>query len=444
MKMNIHKYTVGLLFLLLFPQILPAQVQDSLSLTGAIQIALEKNYDIRLIKGDQQIAALRNRWGTAGRYPTISFSANSLNQRNNNEQDDYTQNTLSGGVALNWVLFNGFTVNISKARLGDLEQLSAGNTAVVVEGTIQSIILGYYRVLLARRQLDVLKSVMKLSEDRYNYEKTKQEIGSSVTFDVLQAQNAYLVDKANYMSQEVAYRSALRDLNYLMGVEAQKTWNLTDKFEPDTKAYQLGDLEEKMLSDNKTLKNQFLNQSLLEREVALAKAGYFPRLSLSSGIDGNHNRRNYDAQGESTSNSWSYYGNLTLSYNLYNGGVRHRALQIAKINQDLGQIDVESLKHSLVNQLLNLYEYYNVRNELMTVANEALDAAKLNMQIAGEKFRNGAINSFNYRDVQLIYANAALSQLQAVYNLIESDVSLMRITGGIISEYGETEGAQSN
>jgi outer membrane protein len=442
MKMNIQKYAFGLLFLLLIPQILPAQ--DALSLTGAIQIALDKNYDIRLIKGDQQIAELRNRWGTAGRYPTVSFSGNSMNQRNNNEQDDYTQNNLSGGVSLNWILFNGFAVNISKARLGNLEELSAGNTAVVVEGTLQSVILGYYKVLLARKQLDVLESVMKLSEDRYNYEKTKQEIGSSVTFDVLQAQNAFLVDKANYMSQQVAYRSAVRDLNYLMGVEAQKTWKLTDKFEPDTKAYQLGDLEEKMLSENSTLKNQFLNQSLLEHEVALARAGYYPKLSLSSGIDGTHNRMNYDAQGERTSNSWSYYGNLTLSYNLYNGGVRHRALQIAEINQDLGQIDVESLKHRLVNQLLNLYEYYNVRNELMTVADEALDAARLNMQIAGEKFRNGAINSFNYRDVQLIYANAALRQLQAIYNLIESNVSLMRITGGIISEYGKAADNQSN
>ncbi len=433
---------VVLLIMLLLPQLLPAQ--DSLSLTSAIQIALEKNYDIRLVKGDQQIAALRNRWGTAGRYPTVSLSANSINKKDNNEQDDYTQNMLSGGVSLNWVLFNGFTVNISKARLGDLEQLSAGNTAVVVEGTIQSVILGYYRVLLARNQLNVLKSVMQLSEDRYTYEKTKQEIGSSVTFDVLQAQNAYLVDKANYMSQEVAYRSALRDLNYLMGLEAQKSWELTDEFEPATKAYKLGDLEEKMVSDNSTLKNQFLNQRLLEHEVSFSKAGYFPKLSLNSGIEGTHNRMNYNTRGEVTSDSWNYYGNLTLSYNLYSGGVRHRALQIAKINQDLGQIDIESLKHTLENQLLNLYEYYNVRNELMIVANEALDAAKLNMQIAGEKFRNGAINSFNYRDVQLIYANAALRQLQAIYNLIESNVSLMRITGGIISEYDESEGTQAN
>ena len=442
MKISIQKYIVLLLVSLSIPQMLSAQ--DSLSLVKAIQIALEKNYDIRVIKGDQQIAALRNRWGTAGRYPSISFSANSINNRNNNEQDDYTQNTLTGGVSLSWVLFNGFTVNISKARLGDLEQLSAGNTAIVVEGTIQSVILGYYRVLLAREQLGVLKSVRQLSEDRYNYEKAKQQIGSSVTFDVLQAQNAYLVDKANYMSQEVAYRSALRDLNYLMGVEAQQSWNLTDKFAPGNNVYQLSDLEDKMLSDNSTLKNQFLNQNLLEREVALAQAGYFPKLSLSSGIDGTYNRMNYDTQGEITSNSWSYYGNLTLSYNLYSGGVRHRALQIAKINQDLGQIDIESLKHSLVNQLLNLYEYYNVRNELMTVANEALGAAKLNMQIAGEKFRSGAINSFNYRDVQLIYANAALSQLQAIYNLIESNVSLMRITGGIISEYDESTDSQTN
>ena len=45
------------------------------------------------------------------------------------------------------------------------------------------------------------------------------------------------------------------------------------------------------------------------------------------------------------------------------------------------------------------------------------------------------INSFNYRDVQLLFLNAAFGKLQATYDLIDTHSELMRLTGSIISEY---------
>jgi len=49
-----------------------------------------------------------------------------------------------------------------------------------------------------------------------------------------------------------------------------------------------------------------------------------------------------------------------------------------------------------------------------------------------EKYRSGVINSFNFRDVQLIYLSAALRRLQSIYNLIDSKTQLTRITGGFL------------
>jgi outer membrane protein TolC len=56
------------------------------------------------------------------------------------------------------------------------------------------------------------------------------------------------------------------------------------------------------------------------------------------------------------------------------------------------------------------------------------------MRIADEKFRTGAITSFEYRDIQLIYLNSALRRLEAIYNLIGSRTSLTRLTGGFLME----------
>lgn len=93
------------------------------------------------------------------------------------------------------------------------------------------------------------------------------------------------------------------------------------------------------------------------------------------------------------------------------------------------------MQHVLTNQLANLYEFYLVQKELLAVARENLEAAKLNLQISQEKFDAGAINSFNFRDVQSIYLNAAQGELVAVYAFIDAHTSLLRLAGVIVQEY---------
>ncbi len=409
--------------------------QEKLSLENAITKALENNYDMVITRQTQQIAELNNNWGTAGRYPYIGLTLGSDNTINNNETEDFAQNRFSAGVNLNWTIFDGLSVRINKQRFEELESLSKHNTAIMVEGTIQSVVLAYYSILLEKESLEVLQELMSLSQDRYRQVEERKDFGSAVTFDVLQAQNAYLTDKTNYLSQEVAYKNALRDLNFLMGVKEFEKYELTEGFEAKPADYVLADLHQQLKSNNKALKNQYINQNLLENAVAAAKSSYYPSVNLVAGGGVNRTRMDFDVRGESWENSSNLYGNLTLSYNLFSGGNRKRALQIAKIEQESGTVGLEQMHHDLGNKLNNLYEFYLVRKELLNVAEENLEAAKLNLQIASEKYEAGSINSFNFRDVQLIYLNAAQQQLQAIYNFIDTHTSLLRMTGTIIQQY---------
>lgn len=70
----------------------------------------------------------------------------------------------------------------------------------------------------------------------------------------------------------------------------------------------------------------------------------------------------------------------------------------------------------------------------MKLADERLNVAKINLEISEEKLITGAINSFKFRNVQLSYQNAALNRLNAVYNLINTKTSILRITGGIFNK----------
>jgi outer membrane protein TolC len=412
-----------------------AQAQTPLSLTDAISVALENNYGIIVAKGNQQVAEIQNNWGTAGRYPYINLSLGDDNSMNFNETENYNTNRFSGNANVSWTLFDGFSVRINKTRLEEFENLSKNNTAIMVESTIQSVILAYYDVLLQKEKLATFQEVLTLSEDRYKQMEDRKAYGAAVTYDVLQAQNAYLSDRAGYLLQEVAYKNSMRNLTYLMAVKNAVDYEVTGTFEAIPKDYTFADLEAQMLTNNKSLQNQFVNQRLLENAIAAAKSNYSPALDFRGGATATSSRRNFENKGTNWSNSANLYGNLTLSWNLYSGGNRKRAVQIAQIDKEMGQVKLADMQHSLTNSLAKLYEFYLVRKELLDIARENVKAAKLNLQISQQKFESGAINSFNFRDVQTFYLRASQAELEAIYYFIDAHTSMLRMTGAIIQEY---------
>jgi outer membrane protein len=409
--------------------------QQPLSLDDAIRLALENNYNMQIVRENQRIAEIQNHWGTAGRYPYINLSAGDENVLNLNENENSVTNRFYAGANIDWTLFDGYSVRINKQRFEELENLSKQNTSIMVEGTIQSVILAYYAVLLEKEKLEAYAEVMQLSEDRFRQAEERQRFGTFVTYDVLQAQNAYLTDRSGYLLQEVSWKNALRDLNYLMAEKENTSWELTSDFLAKPVDYELEELRIQLFENNKVLQNQYVNQRLLENAVAAAKSAFSPSLGFRGGVTGTALRNNYAEREESWNNSATFYGNFTLSFNLYSGGNRKRALQIAQIEEETGLVETDEIKHDLTNSLANLYEFYLVRKELLAVAEENLAAARMNLQISREKFDAGAINSFNFRDVQNIFLDASLRELEAIYNFIDTHTALLRMAGVIIQEY---------
>jgi len=385
---------------------------------------------------------LNNSWGTVGRFPSINLGLSSINRYDNTPEFDSTSfefnrtgqysNSLTPYLNLQWLLFDGLSVTMNKRKLEMLEEYSLGYSTIVVENTIQSIILGYYLALLEEERLKVLESVKALSGDRYNYEMMRKDLGSSVTFDVLQAKNSYLSDSTNYLLQQLRVKNAFLRLNLLLGEPPEVQFMLVDSFQVEIQVYNLDDLKNKMLADNRNLMNQYVNQEILKKDVKIAKSDMWPTLSMNAGADLSQGWYDWEKH-EKNTYLFDYYANFTLSFNLFNGGNTRRAIQSARISEKIGEIEIVQATQTLDNLLVNQFDLYSIRGQLLEVANLNLESAELNMQIATDKYRNGTINSFNYRDVQLIFLNASSNKLNAVYDLIDSQVELLRLTGGIIT-----------
>ncbi len=415
-----------------------AQEPQKLSLEDAVNTALENNYGIITIKKDQELAEINNTWGNAGALPHIRFVGSGSYSEGFDSENGYTSENLNATVELQQTLFRGFSVRIQKNRLEELERLSEGNVSLVIENTIFNVILSYYNILLLQERVEVARSSMELSKDRYQRAQKRKEMGSAKTYDVLQAKNAFLEDSSEYLSAQSSYNNAVRELNYLMAESMEQNYRFTSDFKPDTANFKLPVLKDKMLENNKTLRNQYINLELAKLDVKSAKSAYYPSLSLTASGGYTESETNYGTLGQAFDRNPDGYNasvGISLSYTIYNGNERKRALEAAKIETQISDIEKEQMIQELKNQLAQEYELYNVRKQLLNVGKENLEAAELNLKISREKYQNGTINSFNFRDVQQIHQNAAYHYQQAVFNVIQSYHTLLRLTGGIIEEY---------
>ena len=194
-------------------------------------------------------------------------------------------------------------------------------------------------------------------------------------------------------------------------------------------------IESTMLNDNKTLTNQFINQEILKKNISFAQKSLYPNLRFSGGADYTNSGIDYVGLDRTTSYSYDFYANFSLSFNLFNGGKTRRAIKNARIQEEIGQLGVDQMKQSLSNALETIFEMYSIRKQLLQVANLSLEKSKLNLELSSDRFKSGAIYSFNFRDIQLVYINAEFNRLEAVYNLLDANTEILRLSGSIISEY---------
>jgi outer membrane protein TolC len=451
----------------------PALAQDPLTLVEVIQLGLKNNFDISIQKSLVEIAKNNNAPGQAGRYPSINLLLNSTNSIVNRVPANpfavpgtSISNSIPGQLDIGWVLFNGFTVSINKDQLERLEKQSEGNASIVVQNSLQSIILSYSLVLLEKERVEVRRKLLDLSKTRYEQVKLKKEVGSAITFDVLQEESNFLTDSGNFVLQSLNYRNAVRNLNVLINERVDKTYSFPQPLKFNAPTFVYTDLESKMSSNNFTLKNQYLSQSILRGNTQLANAGLYPSFNVNLGASGSLDWLNAKFRPTDvgvpvkstvgyllddpaqpvistafapeartvTGNSYGGYANFSLRWTLFNGGQIKRSIENAKTRELIGQQTTDQLKLSLQRDLQIAFDLFEQRKQIVEITKTNQRATELNLSLAEERYRVGYINAIDLRLIQLNYLNATLANLEAVYNLIDVYTDLMSLTGSIIEQ----------
>jgi outer membrane protein TolC len=433
----LNKIIASSVLLLLFQTPALAQNGNLLTLEEAIQIGLENNYDIQLVRYSSEIAANNRSLGNAGFLPSVSLNAGMTERVEDSEsrfRGANPPNVVSGarsstrnyGASLSWTLFNGLQMFTTYEKLGELEAIGQIELQLQIEQTLSQIITAYINIIRISEQLKVLQNTIEVSRERVEIAETKLDVGSGSEYELLQARTDFNSDRAALLREQNNLTNAKIELNELLVLSADSDYEVLREI-PLNYALNYDDLFQAMESQNKELRIAKAGERIAMLEIKEIKGERFPELILSSGYG--YNRNELGSGFIEFSESEGFNVGLTARINLFNGFETNRRIQNAQINQKTRQLAVEAEQQRIVSDLLAFYRFYRNSLELIELEEENLENATETLDIALERFRLGTISALEFREAQRTFLAAESRLLNTRYEAKQAETNLLRISG---------------
>jgi outer membrane protein TolC len=414
------------------------QSQEILTLKEAIEIGLDKNFEIKISKNNQEIATTNAAIGNAGMLPTLTENINDNNSVTKstqtradgvtNELNNARNNNLNYGVNLNWTVFDGFRMFARYDQLKTLNLQSEAELQMVVLTKVSDIAETYYNIVQQQEQLNAIDTAIVISKQRYDLATNRYTIGRASKLEVLNAEVDWNTDKSNFAKQKELLLNSKTVLNQIIGRDVTTPFVTVAQFNFD-KTLVLADILNLSEKQNPQLKAQILNKEIAELELKQVKANRYPTINILSGYTISETQSSLGFLSQSSNKGFNY--GFTATLNLFDGFAQKRNEKIAKILIENSKIAIDQQEQNLKSAIITTYQSYLTNTELTEIEGKNEVIAKQNLDITLAKYKIGTLTTVEFRAAQLNYVNAKVRFSNSKYLAKLSEITLQALAGNL-------------
>jgi outer membrane protein len=416
--------------------------QKLLTLEEAIATALQYNYDIILSKNDSAVAALDYSYRNAIFLPRLNGNVGATWNKNNQKQDfangtkregDVKTNNLVANLTLNWTLFDGGKMFVTRDKAEELVRLGELGIKDQVINTVATIINTYYDIVRQKQQLRAIEEQMSISQTRVDLSQRRLDIGVGAKPDVLQSKVDLNAQKAAQLRQLTLIQQLKETLNQTMNVAQNSGYDVSDSI-PINSNISLGDIQNNIENTNTALQFLKKNIDIADLTVKERKAERFPIVSFNSAY--NFNRTNNDIALNPNlpifnRNRGFNYG-FTATIPILNNRNTHRLIRQAELNVQFQKLVFDNQK-SLINLgVYNAFQDYLLQKQALELEESNILLAKENVSIILETYRLGQATYLQLREAQKSLEDAYNRLIAARYNTKLAETELLRLKGDLV------------
>jgi len=419
-----------------------AHAQEKISLNQVIALALEKNFDVRLVQKNVETAETNQSFSKGAFLPLVNGTASKTWNSNdqelefaneaNNRSGEARSNNLNASVQATWTLFDGTRMFAAYERFGAVEEQSRLLLKDQMVNTISSIIINYYDVVRQKQQLQAIREQMSVSEERVKLAERKLQVGTGIKPELLQARVDYNAQRTQVLQQETLIQQLKQQLNALVGMQLPQVFEVADSIVIDTNLDYSQFLSQPETNYGvQAARSNLRISSLVLREN---RASYFPTLDLIGAYNYTRvdNTKLLNPFGPTFNLTQGFNYGLNLSIPILNGFNNRRLTQLARIDMQRQEIAYEQARTQVDVGLKNAALNYENAKQILAIEEENISLAKENVSIALETFKRGVSTFIELRTAQQSLEAAYNRLIAARYNTKLAETELLRLSGKLL------------
>lgn len=423
-----------LLFISLWPVAL--QAQDLLTAQDAVRIGIEKNFNIQILRNQELIAANNNTPGRAGMLPLVQSTGTTSYAINNTEQKFFNGETRGAkdasnisfrfGIEASWTAFDGFRMFVARDRLTALEQQSKTQTTAQLQNLAADVLSAYYNLVQLVRSTENLRYAVSLDRDLLELVQNKKRIGTATGLELLQSEARYTADSARLVQLENDIIRSRMAFNQLLNRPVETAFSVDTTLQ-SVLIPSVDELLARGLQSNPSVALTKIDRQLAALNRENIKGTFYPELAVTGTFNYNYQRNDVGFL-LSNRNLGPNVG-LTLRYTLYDGNLRTKDMENARIGEENASLREADLLRILEAQIRNNYADYEALRRLSDLEKLNLQVAEQQANLARELYRLGRTTNFEVREATLQEIQARDRLIQVLFRLKQTEIALLNLAG---------------
>ena len=418
--------------------------QKIVTVSEAIELALENNYGIKIISNTKKIAKNNASILNSGYLPTVTSSSGATFNKDNIEAEfangETTQlngaksSRYNASINLNYTLFDGLGRYYNYKRLKETYKLSELQARETIENTIAQLYAVYYNVAQVSETVEVLERTLTISKERIKRANYQFEYGQSNNLVVLNAKVDVNTDSINIIETRQQLQNTKRDLNVILNRDINNREFQVDTLVDFIPQLQIESFLEQSAYNNVSLLQAQSNIIISDYDIKVSKSGYLPTVGLTGSYGWNRNISAATAffPGSTTTTDGLSAG-INLSWDLFDGGQTSVAIQNAKINKENQQLQKKQIALQVERDIANALGNYENKLYIYRVQEENVLTNQDNFNRSEEQYRLGQISSIEFRQAQINLLDAKTSLNLAKYDAKLAELQLLQLTGQLLN-----------
>lgn len=423
-----------ILFLILFQ----LSVASDLTLKQCIDIALEKNPDLIILKNNYESSKSKVKESISGYMPQLSgtfsysrrvtplsTSFGSVSFPGLEDKFDVTTYTTGLSLQQNIWDFGRTSSVVSRAKIN--EEFSLLNFEKKKTEIIFQVKKNYYNLLQAKAMEQINVITLKEIENLLEEVREKKKQGLATYVDVLNAESEYVKFKAEIKKTKHQIDLATITLVNILG-ESETSKPIAEEKFPSPEEFPLGfknfdECKNRAIVSRLEFKEIELQEKLANANVSGVYSEWLPAISGSAVYDLTDNYF-FPKQ-----KSWSFGVNISIP--IFSGFGSKARLESSE--SDLKNIETDR-KLTTQNILLQVKaNYYRVieAKENVEVTKKKLEYLEKNLEAVNAKYKEGLSTVTEFIDIQTKKVSAEFESQQALYNYYVALSELEYSIGGI-------------